>query len=475
MRRRATLRALGGVAALALGGTAATGQSRASGQTLAPSGQLVLPGLKEVVVAGETAYAAVSDGFAVVDVSEPAAPTLRAENRAILSEHPDGPLSDIYDVAVDGDRLAVVGPAHGGASLQAAVVYDVSDPAAPERVAVHETDFFNHNCDIADGTVYLCGNDGERNPLVTVDAATGERLGSWSVVSVEPGWQDAPTGVWPLHDVTVQNGVAYLAQWDAGTWMVDVNDPAVPELRGRVRGQPVGDYVDMSSEESSIARVQVPGNDHFAAPNDDGSLVCIGAEAWDVGTEEQAATPGGLHLYDVTDPADPQALATIAAPETADEGFDGTWTSAHNFEIDGDTLVSSWYQGGVRSYDISDPTRPILTGAYRDADATSFWTAQHAGDGRFLAASRGDPGDSGADVDSDRAALYTFGLPEETTPATETATPTPTPTPDPTETATPTPTPTAGEPTPTRSDGQPGFGLLAALSALAVGAWRRRE
>ncbi|PSQ22394.1 hypothetical protein BRD04_04760 [Halobacteriales archaeon QS_9_67_17] len=457
MRRREALRVLGGSGALALAGVTTArgrrGRERRDDPALATLGRLTLPGAKEVVVADGTAYVAVTDGFAVVDLSDPMSPVLTYENRSVLADHEDGSLRDIYDVAVDGDRLAVTGP-----------------------VTVHETDFFNHNCALADDTVYLCGNDGERNALVTVDAATGERLGDWSVVSQDRTWQDVPFAVWPLHDVSVQDGTAYLAQWDAGTWMVDVRDPATPELVGRVRGQDAAQYVDRSSEAIQRAQLQPPGNDHFAAANDDGSLVCISVEAWDAGTTEEDVRPGALHLYDVSDPTAPKAVATIPAPETPDPGYDGIWTTSHNFEISGDTLVSSWYQGGVRSYDISDPSQPILTGAYRDVGATSFWTAQHAGDGIFVASSRGDPGDSGADTDSSAAALFTFQLPDTAPPETPepTQTPTSTPTPTATQTATSTPTDvptTAGEPTPTT--GQPGFGVAAALAGIGLAAWRR--
>jgi hypothetical protein len=490
MRRREALRLLGAGTALTLGGTAA-----ANGDTpFEPLGQLEIEGAKEAVVGEEgTVYLAVTDGFAVVDVSDPSSPTLRHENRSVLADRDDGPLGGIYDVKVDGDRLAVAGPANAGPTFAAAVVYDVSDPAAPERVSVHETEFFNHNCDIGDGVVALCGNDGDRNPLVTVDAETGEELGRWSVVDAEPGWADVPFGPWQLHDVTLSDGTAYLAYWDAGTWMVDVSEPSTPELVGKVRGEPVEEYTGMASDEASEATFQPPGNDHYAAPNDDGTLVCISAEAWDIEPEEEDVRPGSLYLYDVSDPSDPTELAEIAAPRTTEEGYGGTWTTSHNFEISGETLVSSWYRGGVRIYDIADPTTPILLASWRDDERTSFWTAQHATDEFFIASSRGEPG-PGAEADASTAALYTFPLPDAAVtgrPGNATATPTPTPgsppnatatatptpadgsTPTDTATATATPTPVDGStPTDTATPGQPGFGAVATLAALGVGAWR---
>ncbi|MFC7176233.1 LVIVD repeat-containing protein [Halosegnis marinus] len=256
-----------------------------------------------------------------MDVSDPAAPTLLHENRNVLGDRENGPLRGIYDVKVDGDLLAVTGPANPGPRLRAVVVFDVSDPTAPERVSVHETGFFNHNCDIDDGVVALCGNDFDRNPLVTIDAETGEELGRWSVVEEEPAWGDVPFGPWQLHDVSLSDGVAYVAYWDAGTWLVDVSDPANPTAIAEVRGRPAEEYVDMASDERSEALLQPPGNDHFAAPNDDGSLVAVSAEGWDAGDDEADVRPGSLYLYDTSDPENATELAEIPAPETSDEGY----------------------------------------------------------------------------------------------------------------------------------------------------------
>jgi hypothetical protein len=486
MRRREALRLVGLGAAAATGPVAsARGQPDGPDESddppvLAPLARFDLPGAKEAVVGedGTTVFVAVTDGFAVVDVSDPTAPALLYEDRAVLGDRADGPLEAVYDLKIDGDRLAVTGPARSGPTLEAVVVYDVADPAAPARVSVHETDFFNHNCDIADGVVALCGNDGDRNPLVTVDAETGAELGRWSVVEAEPGWADVPFGPWQLHDVSLSGGLACLAYWDAGTWLVDVSDPASPALVGQVRGQSPDEYVDMAGDARSEATFQPPGNDHYAATSADGSLVCISVEAWDIDPQEAAVEPGALHLYDTSDPTAPEPLSTIPAPETTDERYAGVWTTSHNFELRGDTLVTSWYRGGVRTYDIADPAAPELTGSWRATDTASFWTAQHATEEFFVASSRGRPL-GGPSTDSTAAALYAFPYPDspllETPTPTPTASPTPTHSPSPTGTRTPTdsPTPTAtATRSPTAAPGQPGFGVAAALAGLGVGAWR---
>lgn len=504
MRRRALLRAaglaagLGSTSALASGGL---GRARAQEGAFAPLGTLTVPGTKEGVVTpnGRYAFLAVTDGFAVVDLADPTSPELVFENRSPLEDDEKGPLRMIYDVKHDpaSDLLAVVGPANpiAGDPLQGAVTYDVSDPASPSQVAFYETPFFNHNCDVEDGTVYLCGNDGERNALVAVDGETGERLGSWSIVSVDERWQRVRSGNWVLHDVSVHDGVAYLAHWDAGTWMVDVSDPTEPSLLGKVRGRGPEVFLDMADDVARRENLEPPGNDHFSTcgPED---VVGISVESWDAGGPEGG--PGSVYLYDVSDPAEATQLAEITPPPTDDPDYGGTWTTSHNFEFSGDHLFTSWYAGGVKIHDVSDPSRPVELAHWRDDDAAWFWTAQAATSDFFVATSLGRRQSDTSGV-SRRAGVYTFPVVAVETP---TPTPSPTPTPGgptpsptvaptitdspsptetPTETATPTPTRT-DPPSPTATDTAtrtttgdgPGFGPGAGALGLGLGLGLRR-
>ena len=448
MRRRALLRAaglgvgLGSASALASGGLGRA-SARQEGAEFEPLGTLGVPGTKEGVVGpdGRYAFLAVTDGFAVVDLGDPTSPELVFENRSPLSHRENGPLQMIYDVKHDPstDLLAVVGPANpiGGEAFNGLVTYDVSDPTVPSRVAVHETPFFNHNCDISDGVVYLCGNDGEQNALVTVDGGTGDRLGSWSIVEVDERWSRVRSGNWVLHDVSVSDGVAYLAHWDAGTWMVDVSDPTAPSLVAKVRGRDPGVFLDMASDVARRESLEPPGNDHFAARGP-GDVLGISVESWDAGGSEGG--PGSVHLYDVSDPTEASAVAEIPAPPTDDATFQGTWTTSHNFEFSGDRLFTSWYGGGVKVHDVSDPTAPVELAHWRDEETAWFWTAQAATPEFFVATSLGN-GVSDTQGRAESAGVYTFPVVE----APETATPTPT--------STPTSTPTPPTTTPTVTPG----------------------
>jgi len=93
MHRRDALRAVG--AGLGVGALGFGGRARASAAPpYAPLSHVGLVGAKEAVVGGgRTAYLAVTDGYAAVDVSDPARPVVVAERRGLLADREGGPLT----------------------------------------------------------------------------------------------------------------------------------------------------------------------------------------------------------------------------------------------------------------------------------------------------------------------------------------------------------------------------------------------
>ncbi|MDS0296392.1 LVIVD repeat-containing protein [Halogeometricum luteum] len=487
MRRRDFLRtgALAGATALL---SAATPTAAHPGP-YQPYGRVDVPGTKEAVTSpdGNVAYLATSTGYATVDVSVPDRPELLADVREPLSDHEAGPLRGIYDAkldATDPETLVVVGPANPLPGAVAGVlVVDVSDPAAPERVAFHETDYPIHNCFARDGLAYLTKNDGETNALAILDLESGETLSEWTLTSVDGAWADVRNGRRSVHDVYVHETTAYLAHWDAGTWILDVSDPANPT---RVGGVEVPDPTDLaaSSAEGRREGVLPPGNHHYVATDESGSLLGVGKESWaqriggngdggDGSGARLVGGPSGIDLWDVSDPAAPERLSTIDPPPSPDPTYGGVWTTAHNFEFAGGRLYSSWYRGGVKRHDVSDPRNPEQLSWWRMPDEASFWTARlakpGAQEGFFVGASRG--------VGDVPGRLYTFPdhagqqasppslLPEDSTG---------------TESLVVTGTETAADGRTAETDdgasaSAPGFGVGAAAGALGLAAWRLRR
>jgi hypothetical protein len=461
LARRTVLRvagatALAGVSGRAAGSPAAAQESTGDGD-YGPLGSVAVPGAKEAVVGGDHVFMAVGDGFAVVDIAEPTAPELAYENRSVLGDREDGPLIGIQDVKLDGDRLLVAGPANGGGRLDAFALYDVADPTAPERVGAAETEFFHHNVFLRDGYVYLTGNDGEGNPLVVYDAGTVEEVGRWGLLDADERWGAVPPAVKTLHDVYVQDGTAYLAYWDAGTYLVDVSEPSAPSLVHKLRGPDPSAFADTSGAAAAREAFLPPGNDHYAAVDEDADLLGIGMESW-AASPDGPGGPSGIDLYDIGEPTAPERLTTIDPPATEDPSYGGTWTTAHNFGFAAGRLYSAWYAGGVRLFDLADPSDPEELRAWRDSGAASFWTARAARPGEFfVASSRGAPAEDD-DTGARGGRLYTFpepALPGSTTTA---------------ATGSTTGSAESGDGAQPRPVSTPGFGVGAALGALGLGA-----
>ena len=388
-----------------------------------PLGRTPVEGAAEAVVGddGTVAYLAATNGFVTVDVSDPAEPTILAEERQL--EIDDRRLTEILDVKVDGDRLVVPGPANRtqGDVFQGFLLYDVSDPAEPVSVGDPvETGYHIHNCYLDGDVLYVVVNGSEDHPdspdenrLDVFDVSDDEieRIGSWSHLDREPEWREVSWFARYLHDVYVHDDVAYLAHWNAGTFLLDVADPADPKYLSHVRDTDLEEQ--RAIDDDTEAQQGLPGNDHYSAVDDAGELMAVGREAWETGGDEPDG-PGGIDLYDVSDPADPAHVSSIAAPEAEDASYhDGEWTTAHNFELRNDLLHASWYQGGVSIHDVSDPADPVELVRWEDRELAAFWTARVAEPGETIVASSTEMISAYVEADPE-GALYTFPIVDPT-------------------------------------------------------------
>ncbi|MFC4405089.1 LVIVD repeat-containing protein [Haloarchaeobius iranensis] len=489
--RRGVLAGLAGVAAAGVAGTTVTASRPTERATsLEPTAELAIEGLCEAVVSedGETVFAATRDGFATVDVSDPANPALLYEERG-LTHDGQGPMQRVYDVKYADDRLVVAGPNAGGrGELSGFFLYDVEDPANPERLAFQPTNHAIHNC-FFDGThAYLTGSGVPNEPTMIYDV-TGdapEQVGEWTAVDEDDAWRDAGRNYLSCHDVYVQDDRLYVAYWDAGTWVVDIADRANPTAVAKLGGH-TAEYLAGVENGFTAEFVELPGNSHYVQPNADASAVYVGKEAWDrEDTSDHDGGPGGIELWSMGD--EPTRETILAPPE------DNDGATSHNFGVRDDRLYTSWYGGGVQVYDVADRTAPRLLGGWRADETTSFWTAEPIHEG-FVGASYQNP-------ENDReerrqgvgARLLLFPEPEGEGEPAPTMEPRPVPeTGSAGDTDTPTTRPpdsggseggTAGRTTTTGNDdtagttdgGSPGFGVLAALAGVgaAAGLARRR-
>ena len=397
-------------------GTKAPGQDtrgRSRSRRFEPLGRVPIEGARDVAVDGTSAFVATLDGFAVVDIEEGSDPSVLARVEAVETDT-EATLGNVWDVKTAGERLVVCGPANRTGGPTGVAVFDVSEPANPRQRSFHATESYVHNCALSDERVYVVGRD-EAMSLVILDADDGRELGRWSLFDVSEDWAEVQPPLRLLHDVFVQDGRAYLPLWDAGTWIVDVADPARPRTLGRVGPFSRRQLAGIEASEASTVSLTPAGSDHYAQVNDDGTVLAVGRETWAVRDDGTAGQEGalvggasGVTLYDIADPADPKQLARIAPPESFDQTRRGWFTTAHDFELTGDRLYSSWYFGGVAIHDVSDPASPVELARWRRPTEAAFWRARTT-DGGVVATSvnvgraLGTPGSTGT-----AGALYVF-------------------------------------------------------------------
>ncbi len=134
-----------------------------------------------------------------------------------------------------------------------------------------------------------------------------------------------------IHDIHVQNGIAYVSSSSHGEWeVVDMSDVTNPQVLG------------------SMAPASV-GYAHAGWATEDGNYF--------ISADESAG--GHAFIFDISDPANAFEVAEYQVA-------DGEGSSIHNIHIRGDFVYISYYEKGLRVLDISDPTNPVEVGAYRD-------------------------------------------------------------------------------------------------------------
>lgn len=417
MRRRTFLGALAaGTTGAALASAPAAGSATRAVDPprLEPAFIVGAPGVEEVVPGadGRYVYGAAGDRLVVADFDAVDDPSVVAEVEPTL----DGDaMGGAGDVVRDGDRVAIAGPTSlvEGDPPSGAAVFDVSDPTDPEQVVDLPTDHSIHNAAFADDVLYLTANTRQYSPMVAYDLSGDEpsELSSWSVVDANEAWADVPAQLHQTHDVTVRGDYAYVSNWDAGTWIVDVEDPAKPRAVSHVGGVNPEEHQSLNQDEVFDRLQGVPGNAHNTALSGDGSLLAIGREAFG-DREGNYSGPGGVELYDVSEASSPERVSALRPPVVENDVGERSVSTAHNCRFRDDRLYAAWYGSGVRVYDASDPESPRTLGAWAAPDSTTFWTAVPLDEG-FVASSYYDPSaPQSARRNGDNAAIYGFPEPD---------------------------------------------------------------
>jgi hypothetical protein len=281
----------------------------------------------------------VGDRLYAIDLSNPGVPLI-TDSVVVDARH-------INDVMTTEDGKFGVMTREGASTRQnGIVILSFEDPAHPKAIA----DFTEtvtggvHSAFVYRGHVYLTDDaTGSMRVIDIRNPYSPRQVARWEVPR-------APAGRM-LHDIDVQDGLAYLSYWNDGLVILDVGNgirngtPENPQLVSQFT-------YDLDALYRDVEAVGGPGfirGTHTAWRH--GRYVFVGDEVF-------AATPspltgptvlglgrpyGGLHVIDVSDLVNPREVAYY---EPRDGG-------AHNIWVAGDTLYLGDYQGGLRVLDIS--------------------------------------------------------------------------------------------------------------------------
>lgn len=235
----------------------------------------------------------------------------------------------VNDVKVSDDgELCIISREGASDRRNGIVIIDCTDPNEVEIITEYTEHLTGgvHNLFIYEDHVYALSN-GRRYEIINIeDPANPERVSTFEL--------DTPDHA--IHDVWVEEGIAYSSNWDDGVVLVDVG-------AGVAGGSP--------SNPQQIGQYAYPsGWNHAAFPYHDEETgkfyVIAGDEAFPQGlyVDDRPTIPAGwIHFIDFTDLDNPEEVARYEVPEA------GT----HNFWVEGDTLYVAYYNGGLRVVDIS--------------------------------------------------------------------------------------------------------------------------
>ncbi len=279
-----------------------------------------------------------SDGFAYFwDVTDP--------TNMVLTDSIQVDARTVNDVKVSPDgRYGVLTREGASDRRNGVVILDLAEPAHPTIASVYDDGLTGgvHNAFPTDDYLFAL-SAGEKYVILDVRDINDPRYVS------EYSHPNSR-----VHDVWVEDGIAYSAEWRNGVVVVDVGN-------GRWGGT-IEDPV-------FVTNYVVPhGNTHDIFPYHQESTgrfyLFLGDEI--IGRQGYALeggmnrapydpevprsgtprnTAGYIHIVDFTDPENPQKVARYHVPEY------GT----HNIWIEDDILYQAYYEGGLRVVDISGP------------------------------------------------------------------------------------------------------------------------
>ena len=270
----------------------------------------------------------------------------------------------VNDVKISEDgRVGVITREGASDRKNGFVILDVSDPYNVTISAAYNDDMTGgvHNAFIYENHVYAV-NNGRKYDIINIDDPKKPfRVGVYELDT--PGHS--------IHDVWIEDGIAYSSNWADGVHAVDVGGLKFDETdRSSKRFNPLLAKAGQGSPSNPIhlADLKDPnGHNHAAFPFKSQStekFYIVGGDEWFPwrypGKPRPYQPRGGFHFLDFTDIENPKEEAVYTITEAG----------SHNHWIQGDTLIAAYYNAGLRIVDISGD---LLGDLYRQGREIAFY------------------------------------------------------------------------------------------------------
>lgn len=234
----------------------------------------------------------------------------------------------VNDVKVsENGKICIISREGASNRKNGIVILDVSNPRDVKIISTFTENLTGgvHNLFIYQNHVYAL-SDGQKYYVINIDDPVNPQIvGKFELAT--PGHA--------IHDVWVEDGIAYSSNWQDGVQLVDVGN-------GIAGGSP--------SNPVQFASYKYPSGAHhatfpFTSPSTGKFYAVLGDEIFPYGLNMDGPNMAGgfLHFIDFTDFDHPDEIARFEVPGAG----------SHNYWIDGETLYVAFYNGGVRVVDIS--------------------------------------------------------------------------------------------------------------------------
>ncbi len=166
--------------------------------------------------------------------------------------------------------------------------------------------------------------------------------GQWLAGGEMPSWSEGQK--YKLHHAVVEGNRAYLGMWDAGMYILDISNITNPSVVSSINWGP-----------------ELGGHTHTGLPLPDRNLLVVTDESKGLPGEEP---PKFMRILDISDDKNPKELSKYYV---VDEDYSqyGPRFGPHNLHenrldsfINDKIVFVTWFGGGLRIVDISDPYKP---------------------------------------------------------------------------------------------------------------------